>query len=434
MKKNIILILLLIFETISLYSQTGLIITKQIIDKESEKPLPFAHILVRKYSTGTYSDENGYFTLLLPKTSINDTITISFIGYETLNIKISKIKNKKIELTPKINMLEEVAIVASYNPKKILKKVHKNLKKNYPLDKPYCAKTYFREYLKKDSLTVQMFEANITVKEKGTKLKYHKSSEFHMDTINYFYRSDYNYYWCDLMFMLLYYDQPYTPSDKGKYNIDSVFYKNNERFISITFIPKNRDTIVYDTYETIKFKDGKELVISSEHKIKKDNSYQYSYSEHYIINFKDYAITEYSSSYNLLGKPIHILLKINKEYSKFRELFVNYEKKGDKYYVKRIYKNAENIFVDKNDIDKELYSVKHYREFRFNEVKTDCANEKFKPTGYLKASKFIDKYKDIICPSRIDVFEDNIKKDYLKDIKKENIIKLHTTTNKPNAR
>ena len=431
--KKIFIIIVLLIKSIFLFSQTGLIITKQIIDKEKEEPLPFAHILVKKYSTGTFSDENGYFTLSLPKTSINDTITISFIGYETLKLKISNIKSENIKLTPKTNMIEEVAIIANYNIKKILKKVHKNIKKNYPLKAPYCAKTFYREYIKKDSLTVQMFEANISVKEKGTKLKYHKYSQFNIDTINYFYRLDYNYYWGNLMFMLLVYDEPYTPSDKGKYNIDSVFFENNEKYISITYIPKNRDTIVYDKYETIKFQNGKEIIIQSEHKMKKDKSYQYSYSSHYIINLKDYAITEYSFSYNLLGKPIRFSLKIMKEYPKSKKMFVRYEKKGDKYYVKRIYRNTEDVFVSKYNIDKELYTLKIFKEFRFNEVKTDCINNVLTPSHYYKTTQFIEKYKNKIHPSTIDIFEDNIKQDYLKDIKKENIIKLHTTTNKPNA-
>ena len=189
MKKNIFIILLLIFETITAFSQTGIVITNKVVDEKSKEPLVFAHIFIKKLSTGTFTDENGYFTLTIPKSSINDTITVSFIGYETLNIKISKIKNENILLTPKINMLEEVAIVASYNPKKILKKVHKNLKKNYPLNTPFCAKTFFREYYKKDSSTVHMFEASITLKTKGIKKNHiYNNAEFDIDTINYFYQ------------------------------------------------------------------------------------------------------------------------------------------------------------------------------------------------------------------------------------------------------
>jgi len=96
MKKNIFIILFLIFETITAFSQTGIVITKKVVDAKSKEPLIFAHIYIKKITTGTFTDENGYFTLIIPKSSINDTITVSFIGYETLKIKISEIKSRNI--------------------------------------------------------------------------------------------------------------------------------------------------------------------------------------------------------------------------------------------------------------------------------------------------------------------------------------------------
>ena len=119
MKKNIFIILLLIFETISAFSQTGIVITNKVVDEKSKEPLVFAHIFIKTLSTGTFTDENGYFTLTIPKSSINEILTISFIGYETLNLRVSEMKNNTISLTPEVNMIEEIAIVASYNPKKI---------------------------------------------------------------------------------------------------------------------------------------------------------------------------------------------------------------------------------------------------------------------------------------------------------------------------
>ena len=252
MKKNIFIILFLIFETITAFSQTGIVITKKVVDAKSKEPLIFAHIYIKKITTGTFTDENGYFTLIIPKSSINDTITVSFIGYETLKIKISEIKSRNILLTPKINMLEEVAIVAKYNPKKIFKKVRKNLKKNYPLNTPFCAKTFFREYYKKDSSTVQMFEATITMKTKGVKYNHiFNNAEFDIDNINYFYRADYSQYYFEFMLGDKYQSEVYIPKQKGKYNIDSVFYKNNEKYISITFVPKMSDSIPSYKYETL---------------------------------------------------------------------------------------------------------------------------------------------------------------------------------------
>ena len=433
MKKNIFIILLLIFETITAFSQTGVVITSKVIDAESKEPLVFAHVSVKNLSTGTFTDENGYFTLAIPKSSINDTLTISFIGYETLNLIISKIKHEDILLTPKVNMIEEIAIVASYNPKKIFKKVRKNLKKNYPLNTPFCAKTFFREYYKKDSSTVHMFEASITMKTKGIKYNdIYNNAEFDIDTINYFYRADYNEYYFEFMLGAKYQSTVYIPKGKGKYNIDSVFYKNNEKYISITFIPKMSDSILSYKYAILVLPDGTEYELPVlEQKVKRDESNQYSLSEHYIINLKDYAVTEWSDLYVSLGKPYGFYK--NNSYEKKINLYHKYEKIGDKYFVKQQSFNTVINFVNRNNVYKNLFTIKVFDEIVYNNIETNCLNTDLTPYIYGHLPEFIEKYKDKIHPSTINVFEDDIKKDYLKDIKKENIIKQHTSTNKPNA-
>ena len=423
MKKNIFIILLLIFETISAFSQIGVVITSKIVDKETNEPLVFANVAIKKLSTGTFTDENGYFTLTIPKSSINDTLTISFIGYETLNLKISQIKNEDILLTPKVNMIEEIAIVANYNPKKIFKKVRKNLRKNYPLNTPFCAKTFFREYYKKDSSTVHMFEASITMKTKGTKKRYIYISEFDIDTINYFYRADNNEYYLEFMLGAKYQSRVYTPKGKGTYNIDSIFYKNNEKYISITFIPKISDSIASNLkYAMLVLPDGTTYDLSViEKKVKTNESSQYTFSEHYIINLKDYAVTEWSDLYVSLGKPYGFYK--NNSYEKKFTLYHKYEKIGDKYFVKQQSFNGVINYADKNDVYKNLFTVKVFKEILYNHVETNCLDTELIPYVYMNPSQFIRKYKNKIYPSTIDIFEDDIKKDYLKDVKEENLIK-----------
>lgn len=422
MKKNIFIILLLIFETISAFSQIGVVITNKIIDKETKKPLAFANVVVKKLSTGTFTDKNGYFSLTIPKSSINDTLTISFIGYETLNLKISQIRNKDILLTPKVNMIKEIAIVASYNPKKIFKKIRRNLKKNYPLNTPFCAKTFFREYYKKDSSTVQMFEATITMKTKG--IKYNDifyNAEFDIDTINYFYRADYEQYYFEFMLGSKYQSAVYLPKGKGNYNIDSVFYKNNEKYISITFIPKMSDSLTSYKYEKLVLPDGTVYDLPPViNQTQRDKSIQYSLSEHYIINLKDYAVTEWSDSYISLGKPSSCFK--NNSYEKKFTSYCKYEKTGNKYFVKQQSFDGIINFADRNDIYKNLYSVNVFEEILYDNIETNCFDPELNKYVFMPPTKFIEKYKDKIHLSTIDVFEDDIKKDYLKYIKKENII------------
>jgi hypothetical protein len=52
---------------------------------ESLYPVPYANILVKGKSRGTYSDFKGFFSIVLEK---NDTIVFSAIGYKTVEVVI----------------------------------------------------------------------------------------------------------------------------------------------------------------------------------------------------------------------------------------------------------------------------------------------------------------------------------------------------------
>ena len=202
-----------------------------------------------------------------------------------------------------------------------------------------------------------MFEAKIAIKTKGSKYNHiFNNAEFNIDTINYFYRADYDEYYFEFMFGSKYQSKVYIPKEKGVYNIDSVFYDNNDKYISITFVPKMSDSISFYKYETLVLNDGSEYEIALEYNIKRDKTIQYSLSEHYVINLKDYAVTEWTDSYISLGKPKGFYK--NNSYEKQFNLHFKYEKIGGKYFIKQKSFNGVVLFVNSNDIYKKLFSAK----------------------------------------------------------------------------
>ena len=61
-----------------------------ILDKEmNNEPLPFANIMIKGTKTGTTTDSKGEFTFPKPLKT-DDVLLISFLGYETLEIKIKE--------------------------------------------------------------------------------------------------------------------------------------------------------------------------------------------------------------------------------------------------------------------------------------------------------------------------------------------------------
>ncbi len=113
-----------------------------VVDKETNKPIPFVNIWVENIDVGTSSDNEGNFHLI--DSVINRNLIVSSVGYETQKISI---KNSPITilLQPKIYELKEVTV----NPKKSQKAEIGTFKKSKIISfynsggKPWIAARYF---------------------------------------------------------------------------------------------------------------------------------------------------------------------------------------------------------------------------------------------------------------------------------------------------
>jgi len=90
--KNIVLLILpLLFFSQSIFGQTkgeNLVqFTGIILDGTDEEllPLPYANILVVDHNRGTYSDFNGFFSIVVEK---GDKVEFSAVGYQTIEFQI----------------------------------------------------------------------------------------------------------------------------------------------------------------------------------------------------------------------------------------------------------------------------------------------------------------------------------------------------------
>lgn len=81
----------------------------QILD-ENQRPLLGATIYLPKAATGTTTDEQGFFELLLPPGK--QLVEISFIGYETNIVELAQQRKLDLQLNPAKNFLNEVIVNA----------------------------------------------------------------------------------------------------------------------------------------------------------------------------------------------------------------------------------------------------------------------------------------------------------------------------------
>ena len=125
--KKYALVLLFLITLLSAYAQTN--VARIIIDKETSKPIPFAHVYFKdNLLTGTISNTDGRFVLKNIKE--NDTLVISHLSYETFSNKVKNIQSDTIYLIPKTENIKEVTVTA-LSGYSIMEKVIDALPKNH---------------------------------------------------------------------------------------------------------------------------------------------------------------------------------------------------------------------------------------------------------------------------------------------------------------
>ncbi len=130
-------------------AQNYRIIKGKIIDKKTKEPLAYSTISILGESMGTISNENGKFNFRLPEKYFNDSLMISFLGYNHLFFTANKdIIDTTFFLEPKVVSLQEIFIRWS-DPKEIVSRAIQSFNDNYP-DHPTQLRTFYRESLQRN--------------------------------------------------------------------------------------------------------------------------------------------------------------------------------------------------------------------------------------------------------------------------------------------
>ena len=91
----------------SIQAQT---VTGVVTDEDTGSPLPGVNIVVQGTTIGTATGSDGEFRLNVP--SLDDTLLVSFIGYETRTIAINGRETINLSLVPQMIMTDELMVVA----------------------------------------------------------------------------------------------------------------------------------------------------------------------------------------------------------------------------------------------------------------------------------------------------------------------------------
>lgn len=98
--------MLLLIVPFGAFAQQGMI-TGQVVDEKGESIIG-ATVQVKGTSDGTITDFDGNFSL---KGKVGNTLVVSYVGYSTQDVKISKMTGNRIVLKEDTEVLDEVVVV-----------------------------------------------------------------------------------------------------------------------------------------------------------------------------------------------------------------------------------------------------------------------------------------------------------------------------------
>ena len=163
--KSVLLSIFIIFVS-SLYSQINIKIT--VKDAQTKEALAFCNISVKNTYKGGITNNDGEIQLLIDDTS-NTIVTVSYLGYITENISISRLLENPVVLMKKnVFSISEVNVLADDNYLfEILSKCRKHqLKNRYT----HSSKVYYGIETSSKTQAVELLECYYNAELKGTQI------------------------------------------------------------------------------------------------------------------------------------------------------------------------------------------------------------------------------------------------------------------------
>lgn len=138
-------------------------ISGKIINSKTKQPIEFANISIIGTSTGTITNMDGEFEILISEKFKKRQISVSYIGYKTYSIPIFQIKDKflNVELV-NIGITIDEIVVTTDSPQELIRKALRKIPDNYS-DKAIIYTCFFRETVKENEKAIEMVEAVLDI-------------------------------------------------------------------------------------------------------------------------------------------------------------------------------------------------------------------------------------------------------------------------------
>ncbi|UXE68900.1 MAG: carboxypeptidase-like regulatory domain-containing protein [Chryseotalea sp. WA131a] len=341
-----ILSLLTCFQFLSIIAKTQdsyLTLVGEVADIRTKTPLGYANITILGRSIGTTSNMNGGFEFHIPTQYSNDTLAISFIGYNTYKICLADLKSQalvSVRMQPSIYQLEEITIHDKpYTVYSLLEDVMKKYDSNYNT-KPYEMEAFYRETRRENEKYGYLLEAAFHIYQKTYKLPYQSLlEEIRINRYDEAFDYKTNENFLKSLLMNDYIGEP----NSGFYR----HFKKTHKYII-------EDTTFID-YEPV-------YVVSLGNVV--------DWKETWYINAKDFAIIKFVGEGNYGADGNLVMGKVSKDkVLRYRYLKVvnSYSLIGEKYYLKYMSMRLDHDVYDQQKKSSETYKIIE-REVMVNRV------------------------------------------------------------------
>ncbi|TGD81473.1 erythromycin esterase family protein [Hymenobacter wooponensis] len=119
----------------------SLTVKGRVTDQKTRGPVPFASVALLGLGLGVMADEQGNFSLTIPRTALGATIQVSSVGYATATAAANA-QPIAVALAPQAYVLRDVQVKGeSLDPRRIMKKVLAAIPANYEQN-DYMAQLY----------------------------------------------------------------------------------------------------------------------------------------------------------------------------------------------------------------------------------------------------------------------------------------------------
>lgn len=165
----------------------------EVLDKNTNKPLALADLTITNSNISTITNSAGEFSLKVPENLAKNTVTISYLGYQKLEIPLTDFKpDNKFYLSQAPTVLAQIDLVRPTDAEALVKKTFELKGENY-FTKNVNMTGFYRETIKKRNRNASLSEAVVSINKAAydskkndeiTLIKARKSTDYaRLDTI-----------------------------------------------------------------------------------------------------------------------------------------------------------------------------------------------------------------------------------------------------------